>query len=209
LDDDVTGVWVGETRSGWGGGIGLGHALVGRSMRRPEAPMFQPQSMGMGLVRMSSILLDRSIDSVDRSTHPLLSLGMIRFRPPAAHNSTLNNTSTHTGGGQVGEGALQGGQCAQRRLVPGAWLVVLVAGVSGQVVDPSIEEAHHPPPPFLIDRIDPAIQHTLTPSHPSSPPPSPFLAPNTQLYGLYKRSTAGACNVRVPTILVEPIARER
>jgi len=31
----------------------------------------------------------------------------------------------------------------------------------------------------------------------------------TQLYGLYKRSTAGACNVRVPTILVEPIARER
>ncbi|KAM3570766.1 hypothetical protein VYU27_007163 [Nannochloropsis oceanica] len=30
-----------------------------------------------------------------------------------------------------------------------------------------------------------------------------------RLYGLYKRSTAGACNVRVPTILVEPIARER
>jgi acyl-CoA-binding protein len=31
----------------------------------------------------------------------------------------------------------------------------------------------------------------------------------SQLYGLYKRSTAGACNVRVPTMLVEPIARER
>ncbi|EKU23182.1 acyl-binding protein, partial [Nannochloropsis gaditana CCMP526] len=37
-------------------------------------------------------------------------------------------------------------------------------------------------------------------------------APNSvlfRLYGLYKRSTAGACNVRVPTMLVEPIARER
>ena len=30
-----------------------------------------------------------------------------------------------------------------------------------------------------------------------------------QLYGLYKRSTVGACNVRQPTLLVEPIARER
>jgi hypothetical protein len=45
-------------------------------------------------------------------------------------------------------------------------------------------------------------------THPFAQHPPPFaLAP--QLYGLYKRSTAGACNVRVPTILVEPIARER